>query len=110
MRNENSISITGTVMKFALSLDLPGNLTMDDVVFEARFYIYGNKVETIPKSGMVRQDSGTYILALDTSLLGGDGRVKCQISVDIPDANCEDGVRTEIIRVETDEIVRNGVR
>lgn len=106
----DSVSVVGTVMKFALSLDLPGGLTMDDVDFEARFYIYGNKVETIPKSGMVRQDDGTYVLVLDTSRLGSDGRIKCQISVDIPDANCEDGVRTEIIRVETDETVKNGVR
>lgn len=106
----DGVSVVGTGIKFALSLDLPGSLTMDDVGFEARFYIYGNKVETIPKSGMVRQDSDTYVLVLDTSRLGSDGRIKCQISVDIPDANCEDGVRKEIVRIDTDEIVRNGVR
>lgn len=31
MRNENNPSISGTEMKFALGLDLPGGLTMDDV-------------------------------------------------------------------------------
>lgn len=106
----DGVSVVGTVMKFVLSLDLPGSLTMDDVGFEAVFYIYGNKTVVIPKSGMVRQDSGAYLLVLDTSRLGSDGRIKCQISVDVPDANCEDGVRKEVVRIDTDEIVRNGVR
>ena len=82
---------------------------MDDVGFEAVFYIYGNKTVVIPKSGMIRQDGDTYILVLDTSRLGTQGRIKCQVRVDIPDANVESGVRTEIIRIDTDEIVRNGV-
>ena len=77
---------------------------MDDVGFEAVFYIYGNKTVVIPKSGMIRQDG-----VLDTSRLGTGGRIKCQVRVDIPDANVESGVRTEIIRIDTDEIVRNGV-
>lgn len=110
MRNENNLSITGTEMKFALSLELPGGLTMDDVEFEARFYIYSNRTVTITKSGMSRLDEGTYIVTLDTSLIGGGGRVKCQVRVEIPDANMADGVRTEIIGLETDETVRYGVR
>ena len=108
MVNDN-ISVIGSWIKFALSLDLPGSLSMDDVGFEAVFYIYGNKAVVIPKSGMIRQDGDTYILVLDTSRLGTHGRIKCQVRVDIPDANVESGVRTEIIRIDTDEIVRNGV-
>ena len=81
MVNDN-ISVIGSWIKFALSLDLPGSLSMDDVGFEAVF---------------------------DTSRLGTHGRIKCQVRVDIPDANVESGVRTEIIRIDTDEIVRNGV-
>lgn len=109
MRNDNNITITGTEMKFALSLDLPGGLTMDDVEFEAVFYVYANRTVTIPKSGMTRQASDTYVMLLDTSRLGG-GRVKCQVRVEIPDANSESGARTEIIAMDTDETVRNGVR
>ena len=51
MVNDN-ISVIGSWIKFALSLDLPGSLSMDDVGFEAVFYIYGNKTVVIPKSGM----------------------------------------------------------
>ena len=53
MVNDN-ISVIGSWIKFALSLDLPGSLSMDDVGFEAVFYIYGNKTVVIPKSGMIR--------------------------------------------------------
>lgn len=79
MKNESNLSITGTEMKFALGLDLPGGLTMDDVEFEALFYIYSNRTETIPKSGMGRLDENTYIVTLDTSRIGevdGSG-VRC---------------------------------
>lgn len=110
MRNENNPSISGTEMKFALGLDLPGGLTMDDVEFEALFYIYSNQTVTIPKSGMGRLDENTYIVTLDTARIGGGGRIKCQVRVEIPDANMADGVRTEIIGIETDETVRYGVR
>ena len=106
--NDN-VAITGTEMKFALSLELPGGLTMDEVGFEALFYVYSNRTVTIPKSGMTRIDSDTYVVTLDTSLIGG-GRIKCQVRVEIPDANMTDGVRTEIIGIETDETVRYGVR
>ena len=77
MVNDN-ISVIGSWIKFALSLDLPGSLSMDDVGFEAVFYIYGNKTVVIPKSGMIRQDGDTYILVLDTSRLGTHGRIKCR--------------------------------
>lgn len=106
--NDN-VSITGTEMKFALSLELPGGLTMDEVGFEARFYVYSNRTVTIPKSGMTRIDGDTYVVTLDTSLIW-EGRIKCQVRVEIPDANMADGVRTEIIGIETDETVRYGVR
>ena len=66
--NDN-VSITGTEMKFALSLELPGGLTMDEVGFEALFYVYSNRTVTIPKSGMTRIDSDTYVVTLDTSCL-----------------------------------------
>lgn len=89
-------------MKFALSLELPGGLTMDEVGFEALFYVYSNRTVTIPKSGMTRIDGDTYVVTLDTSLIGG-GRIKCQVRVEIPDANMADGVRTEIIGIVTDE-------
>lgn len=90
MRNENNPSISGTEMKFALGLDLPGGLTMDDVEFEALFYIYSNRTATIPKSGMGRLDENTYIVTLDTARIGGGGRIKCQVRVEIPDANMAD--------------------
>lgn len=48
--NDN-VSITGTEMKFALSLELPGGLTMDEVGFEALFYVYSNRTVTIPNPG-----------------------------------------------------------
>lgn len=90
--NDN-VSITGTEMKFALSLELPGGLTMDEVGFEALFYVYSNRTVTIPKSGMTRIDSDTYVVTLDTSLIGGRPD---QVPGAGGDPGCEhDGRRTD---------------
>ena len=110
MRNENNPSISGTEMKFALGLDLPGGLTMDDVEFEALFYIYSNRTVTIPKSGMGRLDENTYIVTLDSARIGGGGRIRCQVRAEIPDANTADGGRTEIIGLADDGTERAGAR
>ncbi|WP_455639781.1 hypothetical protein [Parabacteroides sp.] len=111
MNCENSnISVIGTEIKFALTLSLPVPFTMDDVDFIAKFYIYSDRVKEIRKTEMQREDKNTYICVLDTQSIGYGGRIKCQVEAYLPDNACPDGVRTEIIRLETDQSVINGVR
>ena len=103
-------TITGTEMKFALSLSLPGGLTMDDVDFTADFYIYPSKVQRVTKAEMERQDDGTYVSVVDTALLRSGGPILCQVEVSLPDASCADGIRTEIVTLNTGEYIENGLR
>lgn len=103
-------AVSGTEMKFALSLTLPGSLTMDDVDFTAVFYFYPGRTQPIPKAEMERQDDGTYVCIVDTSRLGYGNTLKCQVTVGVPDASCEDGIRTEIITLDTGEYIDHGLR
>ncbi|MCD8270579.1 MAG: hypothetical protein LUD46_20460 [Parabacteroides sp.] len=111
MNRENSnISVIGTEIKFALTLSLPVPFMMDDVDFRAKFYIYSDRVGVIKKAEMLRDDKNTYNCVLNTQSIGYGGRIKCQVEVDLPDNACPDGIRTEIIKLETDQLIINGVR
>lgn len=108
--NCGNIVVSGTELKFALALDLPSPLTMDGVDFRATFYIYRNRAVTIEKADMVRGEEGTYVVVLDTTPLGSGGTIRCQVEVELPDSDCADGVRTEIIKLDTNQMVIDGVR
>ena len=43
----------GTIIKLAISIDLPSGLTMDDVDFQCRFFVFSAS-QVIEKSQMVR--------------------------------------------------------
>lgn len=105
-----SKSVVGTELKFALSLSLPGSLTMDDVDFTASFYIYQGRSVDVPKAEMAKQDSDTYICVVDSSRLRSGGEVKCQVEVQVPDSACTDGIRTEIVTIHTGEYLVHGLR
>lgn len=91
----------GTQVKFNISLDLPGGLTMDDVRFTAEFYAYSNRVVKIDKSGMRRMDTDNYVAVCDTGATGR-GEIKLRMTVYLPDGDTE---RKEIETVSTGVLV-----
>ena len=103
-----SITIVGTQIKFALSLSLPGGLTMDEVDFSATFYTVTNRCVAIGKGDMSRQDDGTYVCVVDTGTLGA-GRIKCEVEALLPDSSMPDGKRKEVVFIDTGEDIRYGL-
>ena len=59
----------GTIIKLAVSIELPSGLTMDDIDFECKFSVTLNS-QTIKKSEMVRNDKNSYTCFLDTNIIG----------------------------------------
>lgn len=104
------MAFIGTGLKLALSLTLPGGLTMDGVDFTTRFYIYQGRSVEIPKSGMTRGDDGTFLCVVDTTPLGSGGELKCQVEVDLPDGIAPGGTRREILTIHTGIHVGDGLR
>jgi hypothetical protein len=89
----------GTSIKFIVSiLDLPDNLTMDDVDFVFTFFIHPNRTEEVSKADMVRINKKYYKATLDTRSIGS-GRIEYQCRVIMPDGS------EDIIREYTDEIL-----
>lgn len=48
--------VKGTIIKAVISIDLPSGLTMDDIDFSCRFFVYycSNASQIIKKSEMIR--------------------------------------------------------
>lgn len=88
---------TGTQIKYRISLDLPNLLTMDDIRFDAEFFVYSYRAVKINKADMKRVDANTYDALCDTALIGR-GEIKLRITAYLPTAY---GERKEIETIST---------
>lgn len=95
----DSVTGNGSELLFSIKLNLPGNLTMDDVLFSAKFKAYTDKSALIEKENMQRVSENEYIALVPTYEVG-IGKISYEISVTIP---FEGGERCEIIKGETTE-------
>lgn len=93
----------GTTLKINVNFEV-ANRTMDDCDFWCTFYIENNgchnKPEEIRKGDMIRVDENNYVAVVDSKKLGV-GAVKCKLRVNVPDADCPNGYRTEVVRLST---------
>lgn len=97
--SENQIYF-GTEIKVNVSIEPIGSYTMDDYDFQCEFYCYTNRRFVITKGNMIREDANNWLALLKTELFG-KGSLKCKITAYIPDADCDDGLRTEVLVLDT---------
>jgi hypothetical protein len=102
----------GSEIKLNLNIEKIGNLSMRDYDFEVAVFCSPAKVLTIHKgdNGLIKeQDDSNYVLLIDTESIG-IGKVKLQVTAQIPDLDFSDSLRKEIQVVETEiEIVKRTV-
>lgn len=100
---EGNMTDLGTIYKLNIHIEgLPTN--MDDVDFSARFYCFKDSIE-IPKKDMIRIDENNYVAVVDSNKIGR-GEIKMQITVQILDADIEDGIRTEVYTLNTNITIK----
>jgi hypothetical protein len=90
----------GTELKLNVNADLGNGLHLSDVDFTARFYSSFGKSITIDKKDMKKLDDDNYIAVVDSKKVG-TGEYWMRLSVQLPDADCEDGYRSEVVTVPT---------
>lgn len=90
----------GTELKINVHLDRLDGYRMSDIDFTCDFFIYPNHKITVSKESMVKVDDDNYVACFDSAKLG-IGRIMCKVTAYIPDADFEDGLRTEVETVET---------
>ena len=90
----------GTELKLNITAELGNGLHLSDVDFTVTFYSSLRRSEVFAKEDMVKVDDDNYIAVIDTAKLGA-GEYMMKLVAEIPDADCEDGFRTEVVKVPT---------
>lgn len=94
------MSSIGTELKINVHIERLDGYRMSDIDFYCDFYVYTNRRVTIVKEQMVKADDDNYVALVDSSKLG-TGTIRCRVTAHIPDADFDDGIRTEIEEVNT---------
>ena len=74
---------------------------MDDYDFEVHIFCSPKRVLVIQKNDAIRIDENDYVVIVDSEAIG-TGEVKCVIVAQIPDEDFDDGLRKEVVSVNTD--------
>lgn len=98
MKNESPF--IGTELKLNIHIEPIGEITMNDYDFEVEVYCSPKRPVMATKKDMIRIDSNNYVVLVDTNEVGA-GELKCKVTAHIPDADFEDGFRTEIAAIDT---------
>ena len=97
--NDNVIGL-GSEIKLNLNIEPVGGYTMDDYDFVAEVYCKAKNSIVLTKDKTIRIDGNNYLLPVDTQDLG-HGAIKVKVTAFIPDKDFVDGVRTEVVFIET---------
>ena len=94
--------VKGTIIKAVISIDLPSGLTMDDIDFSCRFFVYycSTASQIIKKSEMIRVNENSYTCYIDTKIIG-TGEIWLETTAYLPDSDYEIGTRVEIDKINT---------
>lgn len=86
----------GTTLKILVHFEVEGK-TMDDCNFKCEFYGRSQKKVIKTKKELLRIDEQNYVAIIDTNEIGA-GSIMCKLSVEVPDADCPNGMRKEVVR------------
>lgn len=107
----------GTELKINIHIDPIDNVHMEGYDFDVEFYCSPKKSFQIRKAPgkdwdmrlfyqKVDNSQDDYLCFVDTKELG-HGKLKCKVTAHIPDEHFSDGIRTEVVEIDTGiEIVR----
>jgi hypothetical protein len=96
------MSALGTEYKYGIRMSPIGDIHLEECEFEVKTYIFSNK-GVIFKKGDERHikkiDADSYAVVVDkeNALKIGKGVVVAEVTLHIPDADFDDGFRTEVI-------------
>lgn len=96
----NNKCYLGTELKLNLSIDPIGSAHMSTYDFIVDVFCNPIKSIKIEKSKANKVDDDNYILCIDSNAIG-KGKVKVKVTAHIPDEDFEDGLRTEVVVVDT---------
>lgn len=97
----NKEAYYGGDIKPYIELEPVGNLNMDDYDFQAEFFCFSSRRVVVKKQDMRRENENKYVASISTKDLG-TGTLKCLVTRHIPDADFNNGMRTDVKLFEYD--------
>lgn len=94
------MSNVGTEYKINIGMKPMGEIHLSDCNFSATFYVNSSKQLEIDKDSMIKVDDDNYIARVDSTKTGA-GDLKAKVTVHLPDADFDDGFRTEVVTIPT---------
>lgn len=88
--------ILGSTVKLNVHLEPMGDLHMEDYDFTCYVYTPCGNTVTIPKKDAIKVDEDNYMVVVD-SLRVGEGKLFNRVIADIPDTDCPNSIRREIL-------------
>ena len=98
------MSSIGTEYKINIKMEPMGEIHLANCDFEAKFYTGPAMSQSISKAEMVYVDDDDYIALVDSSKTG-QGALMMRLTVELPDADFDDGRRTEVQVLNTGIVV-----
>ena len=95
----------GTEVKFNIHLDPTDGQHMSGYDFAVDFYTFIDRKLTLTKEEMTQVDDDNYTVVVDTQQVGC-GELKAKITAYIPDSDCKDNYRKEVMTVVTGVKIR----
>lgn len=91
------MSALGTEFKINVHAEPIDGLHMSGYDFEVALFVYTNRKVVFPKATMKKVDDDNYLVIVDSvnALKLGRGAVNMEFTAHIPDADFNDGLRTE---------------
>ena len=87
----------GTKLKYAITVTSPGfNIAEDDLKVEIR---RGEKSIILNKEDLIVDENDQYYVCFDSAELGS-GKVEAIITAFVPDDDFNDGIRTEVTKID----------
>lgn len=93
--------VRGSKKKLSLHIDPIGGHTLSSYDFFVEYFTSAMQVVRLAKDELLKSDDSTYIIRVDTGLVG-TGLLKCRVIALIPDSDFIEGVREELYDFETD--------
>ena len=98
------MSSVGTEYKVNIPMEPMGEIHLADCDVEAKFHTGTARSHIVTKTDMIRVDDDNYIALVDSNKTG-PGELKVRLTIALPDADFDDGKRTEVQNVETGIVV-----
>lgn len=94
------MSVLGTELKLKVNISPIDGIPLSDCDFYCIFFVSSAKKVEVHKSKMTKINDDNYMVLLNSKDLGV-GTIKMTIKVLVPDADFNDGYRTEIETINT---------